>query len=82
MRPDGIFLPDSSPPGPNGSEVEFRFILEESGRDILAGRGTLVGVRDGANGENPAFGIRFEELSERSRRNLEMILAWAAEAET
>ncbi len=71
-----IFLPMPTP-AEEGETVRFRFELS-GGREILAGEGVVEAVRSGANGETPGCHIRFTLLSERSRKNLAMILDWRA----
>ena len=71
-----IFLPMPSP-ADEGALIRFRFELA-GGREILAGEGVVEGVRSGANGETPGCRVRFTLLSERSRKNLTMILDWRA----
>lgn len=73
---DTLFLPMPEPAS-LGESIRFHFQLS-SGREILAGEGIVVAVRTGANGETPGCVLRFSDLGERSRRNLEMIRAWRA----
>ena len=61
-----------------GTELQLRFTLDGR-KEILAGTARIVFVRDGANGEKPGCGVRFLQLTERSRKNLSMIMQWREE---
>ncbi|RMF16065.1 MAG: hypothetical protein D6761_06830 [Candidatus Dadabacteria bacterium] len=61
-----------------GGELQLRFTLDGR-KEILAGTARIVFIRDGANGEKPGCGVKFLELTERSRKNLAMIIQWREE---
>jgi len=61
-----------------GQEIEIRFTLDGR-KEILSGTAKVVFVRDGSNGETPGYGVAFRTLTDRSRKNLEMIQAWREE---
>jgi len=76
IHAEGMFLPMRSPL-PTGEAVELKFTLNTQ-KDIIAGTAMVEASYDGANGETPGIEVRFESLSPRSQKNLDMILAWQA----
>lgn len=70
----GMFIPTGQVFEP-GQELELRFTLRDE-KEIVAGTARVISYRDGSNGEVPGCKIRFVDLTDRSRKNLEMIAAW------
>lgn len=65
-----------------GQELHVRFTLKGQ-KEILAGIVQIVFVRDGSNGEKTTgCGVRYLELTPRSKKNLELIKAWREQGQT